>query len=315
MDKCIFAIIVDISPLTALADSENTTMNINAIIVLTGATSGIGQLAAIELARRGAHLVLTARDKAKAAATCERIHAVAPDARVDVLYADFSSLDSVAALGFELASLYERIDVLINNAGLHAFEQRVTVDGHAEMLAVNYLAPWLLTNILRDTLVRSAPSRIITVASEASRRSGGLDLERDLFDTAPFTRLGSSKRYSKTKLMDIMFSQELARQLQDTGVAVHCLDPGFNVTGLGRELGFSTLLARAFNWLCIGDPKRGAEIIVRLATDTDLSPASGGYFSVKDAKPMQPTPPADNAAACLDLWAATSAQLAKHYRA
>lgn len=315
MDKYTFEIIVDISPSSVLADSENTTMNINVTIVLTGATSGIGQLAAIELARRGAHLVLTARDKTKAAATRERIHAAAPDARVDVHYADFSSLDSVAALGFELASQYEHIDVLINNAGLHAFEQRVTVDGHAEMLAVNYLAPWLLTNLLRDTLVRSAPSRIITVASEASRRSGGLDLEQDLFDTAPFTRLGSSKNYSKTKLMDIMFSQELARQLQDTGVAVHCLDPGFNVTGLGRELGFSAWLTKALNWLRIGDPQRGADIIVRLATDSDISPASGGYFSVKDAKPIQPTPPADNATACQDLWAATSALLAKHYRA
>lgn len=113
------------------------------------------------------------------------------------------------------------------------------------MLAVNYLAPWLLTHILRDTLV--------------------------------------------------------ARQLQDTGVAVHCLDPGFNVTGLGRELGFSTRLAQALNWLRIGDPQRGADIIVRLATDSDLSPASGGYFSVKDAQPIRPAPPADNAAACQDL--------------
>jgi NAD(P)-dependent dehydrogenase (short-subunit alcohol dehydrogenase family) len=302
-------------PLNTPTDSDNTTMNINSTIVLTGATSGIGQLAAIELAIRGAHLVLTARDKTKAAATCELIHAAAPDARVDIHYADFSSLDSVAALGFEIASQYERIDVLINNAGLHAFEPRVTVDGHAEMLAVNYFAPWILTNILRDTLVRSTPSRIITVASEASRRSGGLYLERDLFDIAPFTRLGSSKSYSKTKLMDIMFSQDLARQLQDTGVAVHCLDPGFNVTGLGRELGFSTLLARALNWLRIGDPQRGAGIIVRLATDSDISPASGGYFSVKGAKLIRPTPPADNAAACQDLWAVTSALLAKHYRA
>ncbi|MBK5396175.1 SDR family NAD(P)-dependent oxidoreductase [Pseudomonas sp. TH39(2020)] len=289
--------------------------NSDATIVLTGATSGIGQLAAVELARRGANLVLTARDKTKAAATCARIHDAAPGARVEVHYADFSSLDSVAALGFEIASRYERIDVLINNACLHAFEQRVTVDGHAEMLAVNYLAPWLLTDILRETLVRSAPSRIVTVASEASRRSGGLTPEKDLFDTAPFTRLGSSRIYSKTNLMDIMFSQDLAGQLHGTGVAVHCLDPGFNVTGLGRELGFSAQLARAFNWLRIGDPQRGADIIVRLATDSHLSPASGGYFSVKDAKPIHPTPPADNATACRELWMATSALLANRDRA
>jgi hypothetical protein len=115
--------------------------------------------------------------------------------------------------------------------------------------------------------------------------------------------------------MDIMFSQDLAGQLHGTGVVVHCLDPGFNVTGLGRELSFSAQLARAFNWLRIGDPQRGADIIVRLATDSHLSPASGGYFSVKDAKPIHPTPPADNATACRELWMATSALLANRDRA
>jgi NAD(P)-dependent dehydrogenase (short-subunit alcohol dehydrogenase family) len=300
---------VDFYPLT-FSILTPIPMHINPTIVFTGATSGIGQLAAIELARRGAHLVLTARDKAKAAATCVRLHAAMPGARVDVHYADFSSLDSVVALASQIATRYERIDVLVNNAGLHAFEQRVTVDGYAEMIAVNYLAPWLLTDILRDTLVRSAPSRIVTVASEASKRSGGLETDRDLFDTAPFTRLGSSRVYGKTKLMNIMFSQELARQLDGTGVAAHCLDPGFNVTGLGRELGFAAQLAKAFNWLRIGDPQRGADIIVRLATDSDLSPPSGGYFSVKDAKALLPAPPADSTAACQELWAATSALLA-----
>ncbi|RQR62522.1 SDR family NAD(P)-dependent oxidoreductase [Burkholderia sp. Bp9125] len=287
-------------------------MRNNPTILLTGATSGIGQLAAIELATRGACLVLTARDEAKAAATCARIRAAAPGAPVYVHYADFSSLASVSALASEIASTYERIDVLINNAGLHAFEQRITVDGYAEMIAVNYLAPWLLTAMLRDTLVRSAPSRIVTVGSEASRRSGGLAPDRDLFDTAPFTRLGSSRVYGKTKLMNIMFSQELARQLEGTGVAAQCLDPGFNVTGLGRELGFAAPLAKVLTWLRIGDPKRGAGLIVRMASDSNWRPATGGYFSVKDERPRVPIPPADGVSACRDLWVATSALLASH---
>jgi NAD(P)-dependent dehydrogenase (short-subunit alcohol dehydrogenase family) len=285
-------------------------MSLRPTIVLTGGTSGIGRLAAIALAKQGAHLVLSARDRAKADATRAAIQAAAPGTHVDVHCADFASLDAVAALAAEIASQHERIDVLINNAGLHAFEQRITVDGLAEMVVVNYLAPWLLTNVLRDTLVRSAPSRIVTVASEASRRSGGLMPSRDLFDTAPFTRLGSSKKYGQTKLMDIMFSQELARQLQGTGVAVHCLDPGFNVTGLGRELGFATPLARVLNGLGIGDPRRGAGIIVRLATDPAFGAVSGGYFSVKDAKPLRPVPPADDAGARQELWSATSDLLA-----
>ena len=157
-------------------------------ILITGATSGIGQRAALALARQGAHLVLTARSQAKAEATLKMIEAAAPGTRVNVYYGDFASLASVAALGREIVAHHARIDVLINNAGIHAFTQRVTVDGYAEMVAVNYLAPWLLTNILRETLVRSAPSRIVTVASEASRRGAGFDPPRR--DDAAGRRLG-----------------------------------------------------------------------------------------------------------------------------
>ncbi|CAN7186020.1 SDR family NAD(P)-dependent oxidoreductase [Variovorax paradoxus] len=279
-------------------------------IVVTGATSGIGEIASIELAKRGAHLVLTARDKAKASRTLGRIRAEAPGAHVDFHYADFGSVHAVAAVATEIAARYDRIDVLINNAGLHAFEQRVTGDGFAEMIAVNYLAPWLFTDILRDALIRSAPSRVVTVASEASRRSGGLTPDKDLVDTSPFTRAGSSKVYGKTKLMDIMFSLELARQLEGTGVTAHCLDPGFNVTGLGRELGFAEPLAKVLKWLGVGDPRRGAEIIVRLATE-DTAPTTGGYFSVKNARPLNPSAPADDAAARHELWIRTRSLLSE----
>src|SRR5882757_10747165 len=114
-------------------------------IVLTGATSGIGRCAAIALARRGANLVLTARNQARADATVAMIEAAAPGTRVDVHYGDFTNLASVAALGREIAARHARIDTLINNAGIHAFKPRVTADGYPEMVAVNYLAPWLLT--------------------------------------------------------------------------------------------------------------------------------------------------------------------------
>jgi NAD(P)-dependent dehydrogenase (short-subunit alcohol dehydrogenase family) len=279
-------------------------------IVLTGGTSGIGRLAAIELARQGAHLVLTARDKAKAAATRATLEAAAPGVRVDFHYADFASLDAVAAVAAEINLRYERIDVLINNAGIHAFEQRITVDGLAEMVAVNYLAPWLLTNSLRRKLVLSSPSRIVTVASRASRRVTELVPGRDIHDTAPFSRMGSSRVYGRTKLMNIMFSQELARQLQDAGVAVNCLCPGFNVTGLGRELGFAAPLERILNRLRIGDPRLGAGIIVRLSSGPDFGSVTGGYFAAKDAKPLWPGPPADDAKARHELWSATSTLLA-----
>lgn len=279
-------------------------------IVITGATSGIGQIAAIALARQGAHLVLTARSKVRADATLTLIGAAAPGTRVDVHYGDFADMASVATVGREILARHARIDVLINNAGLHAFTPRVTADGMSEMVAVNYLAPWLLTNVLREALVRSAPSRIITVASEASRRAAGFDPLDALVDTHPFTARGSSKIYGQTKMMNIMFSLELARQLSGTGVAVNCLCPGFNVTGLGRELWFATPLERLLKWLKIGDPARGAGIIVRLASDPAFAEMMGGYYSVANGKPLVPAAPGGDQQAQKALWQATVQRIA-----
>jgi NAD(P)-dependent dehydrogenase (short-subunit alcohol dehydrogenase family) len=283
-------------------------------IVITGATSGIGRCAAIALARQGAHLVLTARSQAKANATRSMIEAAAPDARVDVYYGDFANLASVAALGREIDARHVRIDALINNAGLHGFKPRVTVDGYSEMIAVNYMAPWLLTNILRQTMIRSAPSRIVTVASEASRRAAGFDPLAALIDQRPFSASGSSVIYGQTKLMNIMFSMELARGLTGTGVAVNCLCPGFNVTGLGRELWFAAPLERLLSWLRIGKPERGAGIIVRLASDPAFADTTGGYFSVSGARPLVPVAPGADRQAQQALWQATAERVAAFSR-
>jgi NAD(P)-dependent dehydrogenase (short-subunit alcohol dehydrogenase family) len=279
-------------------------------IVITGATSGIGQCAAIALARQGARLVLTARSQAKADATLTLIETAAPGTRVHVHYGDFANLASVAALGREIVARHARIDALINNAGLHAFEPRVTADGYSEMVAVNYLAPWLLTGILRETVVRSAPSRIVTVASEASRQAVGFDPPAALIGKHPFTARGSSMIYGRTKLMNIMFSQELSCQLGGTGVAVNCLCPGFNVTGLGRELRFAAPLERLLTWLRIGNPEHGASIIVRLASDPAFAEVTGGYFSVKDARPLVPVAPGADRQAQRALWRATAERVA-----
>jgi NAD(P)-dependent dehydrogenase (short-subunit alcohol dehydrogenase family) len=274
-------------------------------IVITGATSGIGRLAAIEMAKRGAHLVLIARSEANAEATRNAIGAIAPQARIDIHYADLTRLETVAAVGRTIAVGYDRIDVLINNAGIHAFAPRTTINGYDEMMAVNYLAPWLLTSTLRETLIRSAPSRIVTTASEASRHHGTVELTSDMFVPTPFSRLGSSPIYGRTKLLDIMFSLELARQLKGTDVVANCLCPGFNVTGLGRELSFAPMLERTLTRLKIGDPRRGANMIVRLAMDAEFGTVTGGYFSVKGARPLKPVPPGDDPDARQALWAIT----------
>ncbi|MFF4135446.1 SDR family NAD(P)-dependent oxidoreductase [Streptomyces mirabilis] len=281
-------------------------MDLRPVIVMTGATNGMGRLAALDLARRGAHLGIIARSRPKADALREEIERAAPGTPIDVFRADLSLLAEVRRAGEEIAAHYPRIDVLINNAGLHAFSQRVTSEGYAEMTAVNYLAPWVLTDALRDRLTASAPARIVTVASRASLRAHTIDPSLDLTDTADFTRVGSSPRYGRSKLMDIMFTQELGRRLHGTGVAVTCCCPGFNATGLGRELPLAGALERALTALGIGNPQHGADIIVRLATDPEFADSAGGYFAARTAKPLWCPEIGRGEAVQRALWEATA---------
>ncbi|MFK0523804.1 SDR family NAD(P)-dependent oxidoreductase [Paenibacillus illinoisensis] len=275
------------------------------IIVITGATSGLGQLAAIELAKGGAHLVLTARSEERAEATRNKIRAIVPSANIHFFFGDLSLLSDVKRIGLEMAAAYPRIDVLLNNAGLHAFEQRVTSEGFAEMIAVNYLAPWLLTHTLRNSLIQSGHARVVNVASEASRNHGQLVLPDDLMDITPFTARGSSPIYGKTKLLNIMFTGELARQWDGKGVCVNALNPGFNVTGLGRELWFASVLERILTFLHIGDPRRGADIMTRLAVEPKFGDVSGGYFNVGSGAAITPVAPGGDAGMQHNLWAVT----------
>ncbi|MDT5098704.1 MAG: hypothetical protein QOC76_2441 [Mycobacterium sp.] len=142
----------------------------------------------------------------------------------------------------------------------------------------------MLTNTLRDKLVASARARVVTVAFEGARWAGRIDSADDLTSTTAYSRRQPMTRYFGSKLMDIMFSQELGRRLAGTGVTTNCCDPGFNTTGLGRDLPFAGLLEKLLHALRIGDPRRGARIIVRLATDPAFAETTGGY-------PRSTTPP------------------------
>jgi NAD(P)-dependent dehydrogenase (short-subunit alcohol dehydrogenase family) len=277
-------------------------MNINPIVVITGATNGLGQLVAIELAKQGAHLVLTARNKKKAEMTKKMLNDIVPKAEVDFFFGDLSLMTEVRRVGQEIKAAYPKIDVLVNNAGVHAFEQRTTSEGFTEMIAVNYLAPWLLSNILQQSLIKSENARIVNVASEASRNHGELKLPEDLINTDTFTTKGSSLLYGKTKLLDIMFTAKLSRELSSTGVTVNSLNPGFNVTGLGRELWFASVLERILKFLHIGDPQKGADIIVRLAIDKEYNGVTGGYFNVGTGKPIMPAYPGGDITMQNKLW-------------
>ncbi|GIP24214.1 SDR family NAD(P)-dependent oxidoreductase [Paenibacillus sp. J22TS3] len=276
-----------------------------ATVVITGATSGLGQLVALELAGRGFDLVLTARSKARAEATREQIETRSPSAKVDFFYVDLSLLKDVKRVGSEITAAYPKIDVLLNNAGIHAFEPRTTPEGLPEMMAVNYLAPWLLSHMLKPSLQNAGKARVVNVASEASRRHGVLQLSGDLTDTAPFSARGSSSIYGKTKLLNIMFTAELSRRWEGTGVSANALNPGFNVTGLGRELWFAPLLERLLEVLRLGDPRRGADIIIRLIVEPEYQNMTGGYFNVGTGKSIEPVPPGGDAAMQRKLWKVT----------
>jgi NAD(P)-dependent dehydrogenase (short-subunit alcohol dehydrogenase family) len=284
-------------------------LNPRPVIVITGATNGLGRVAALELARWGAHLGVVARSPTKVDDLRREIELVAPGTPVDAFIADLTSLRDVRRAGKEIDARYERIDVLINNAGVHAFSQRITPDGFAEMVAVNYLAPWVLTNTLRGKLVASAPARVVIVASEGARGAGRIDPAHDLTVTADYTRREAMDLYFRSKLMDIMFTQELGRRLAGTGVTANCCDPGFNVSGLGRDLPFAGVLERLLRALRIGDPRRGAGIIVRLATDPAFAETTSGYFSVKDAAPLACPEPGRSRRIQAELWETTATLL------
>jgi NAD(P)-dependent dehydrogenase (short-subunit alcohol dehydrogenase family) len=281
---------------------------------MTGATSGIGQIAAIEIAKRGAYLVLTARNKERAKATEKLIKEASPNTEVDFYFGDLSQMKDVRRIGIEIKKNYSKIDILIHNAGLHGFEQRVTTEGFAEMIAVNYLTPWLLTNLLKDSLVKAENAKIINVASEASRNHGELKLPYDLTDKSPFTVRGSSKIYGKTKLLNIMFTGELVRQFSGTKVTANALNPGFNNTGLGRDLRISSVLGKILKILNIGDPKRGADIMVRLALDSEYERVTGGYFNVGTGDKIEPIYPGKDVSMQQRLWNDTKELLLEYIK-
>ncbi|NGM83834.1 SDR family NAD(P)-dependent oxidoreductase [Paenibacillus sp. 7124] len=276
------------------------------IVVITGATSGLGRIVAMDLAKRGAHLVMTARSKEKAEATRQWIKDSSPSTKVDFFYGDLSLMKDVKRVGQEISAAFPKIDVLVNNAGLHAFEQRSTSEGFPEMIAVNYLAPWLLSQVLEPSLRNAGTARIVNVASEASRNHGILKLPGDLTDTTPFTARGSSAIYGKTKLLNIMFTAELGRRLTGTGISVNALNPGFNVTGLGRELWFAPILERILKLLHIGDPRKGAEIITRLVVDPKYQKVTGGYFNVGTGDSIGPVSPGGDVEMQNKLWRVTA---------
>jgi retinol dehydrogenase 12 len=236
------------------------------VVVVTGASSGIGTAAAVQLAELGATVVPVGRDP-------RRLEDVARQVGGESLRADFASLDAVRGLADRLLERHERIDVLVNNAGLVSRRRRVSEDGYELTFAVNHLAPFLLTNLLLDRLRSSAPARVITTSSGA-HGGGRID-----FDDLQGERSRSMMRaYANSKLANILFTRGLAARVDATEVTANCLHPGVIRTRLGRGAGRLGDLVWRVGGLFFASPRSGAETIVYLATSEEGGEVTGGYY-------------------------------------
>ncbi len=262
--------------------------------IVTGASSGIGTETAIGLAKQGFHVVMVGRNPQKSEAARKRVWAAVPDAKVDLLLCDFASLGAVRDLAGTILAHYDRIDVLVNNAGLFEMKRTETKDGFETTFGVNHLAPFLLTNLLLDRLIASGSSRIVNVASVAHRRA-----HLDFTDLQSNRNYGWLKAYSRSKLANILFTRELAKRLAGTSVTANCLHPGLVATSIARGGFFPSLsmkLARPF----LISPAKGAETSVYLATSPEVERVSGRYFD-KSAD-TEPSEAARNDADAARLW-------------
>jgi NAD(P)-dependent dehydrogenase (short-subunit alcohol dehydrogenase family) len=253
--------------------SENGGME-SKVVLITGGTSGIGRATATALAAMGAEVVVIGRSRERGESAVEEIRDTSGTGRVSLMLADLAVQAEVRGLAEEFRERYDRLDVLVNNAGIIQSKRTETPDGIELTLAVNHLAPFLLTNLLLDLLKKSAPSRIITVSSEA-RRGAKIDFE----DLQSERRYRPFKVYGMTKLANILFTYELAERLEGTGVVANSLHPGGVNTNFGNNnRSFGTLIFRAFKPF-MRTPEQGADTVVYLAVSPEAGKMTGRYLT------------------------------------
>ena len=260
-------------------------------VLITGGNSGIGLVSSMELARMGAEVVLACRDSDKTASALEQINTAADIPAVN-LPVELASLQSVRDLRAAFLDRYDRLDVLINNAGIYPAKQRFTEEGFEMQIGVNHLSHFLLTNLLLDCIKQSAPARIITVTSMLHKR-GRLD-----FDTFKgFTKYSAQTAYNQSKLANVLFGVELAERLRGSGVTSNVLHPGGVNTDIVRE---APWLLRKLLSLIFISPEKGAETTIMLASDPQLAETTGKYYN--QCKLDDYAPVADDAELRRRLW-------------
>lgn len=253
-------------------------------VLVTGATGGIGKVAALELARLGAKVCIVARNRAKGEAVLEEIRKATGNAKLELFLADLSSMADIRNLGSEFKAKHSSLDVLVNNAGAFHSERKLSADGLELSFALNHMAYFLLTNLLLDAL-RAAPKARVVSVSSAAHTSGKIN-----FDNLQGERKWNGwQAYSDSKLENVLFTIELARRLEGSNVTANCLHPGFVKTAFGSGTSgiFAGLLGLAKNLMAI-TPEAGADTIIYLASSPEVEGVSGRYFEKRQLKASSP---------------------------
>jgi NAD(P)-dependent dehydrogenase (short-subunit alcohol dehydrogenase family) len=266
-------------------------------VVVTGANQGIGKATALALAREGARVLVVARNPDKGRAAVEEVRALSGSKQVELVVADLSSQAEVRRAAADIRSRVDRLDVLVNNAGVFVPERHTTVDGLEETFAVNHVAYWLLTHELLDVLRASAPSRVVVVSSEAHR---GASMRWDDLGQEG-TRYRGFRAYGQSKLANLLFTYELARRLEGTGVTANALHPGVIGSGFAQTYGGAMALLVKIAKPFLLTPEEGARTSVYLASSPEVEGVTGKYFA--RCKPVKSNALSYDEAAQRKLWA------------
>lgn len=268
-------------------------------VLVTGATAGIGKETARALARQGAHVVIVGRSEDKTRAVMDELQASAPGAQLDFLLADLSSMAAVRTLAHDFLARWDTLHVLVNNAGAVNMRREVTVDGYERTFATNHLSYFLLTNLLLPALEKAAPARIVNVASEGHRGQ-----------SVPWDDLHAEKSYvqfivyGRSKLMNILFTRELARRVKDRGITANSVHPGVVDSSFMAKPGLWGVAGKIASVFMIS-PEKGAQTSVYLASSPEVQGATGGYYA--RSKLRRESKAAQDDEAAQRLWALSEA--------